>query len=201
MQYRDMVAGLLAQAEGCPEIEAVRCMRNACIEWCRETYSLTSGSVLLTGQGGGVPAPVVMTGLYIVDVVSIRIAGEPVDWVQMNSERTRDATATEPVVVGADPASLQVVPAPTAPTLVDLLIAVAPGPASEEVPDVLWLHHHEALEHGALARLLALPKKPWTDPATATWHGVQFQEAMTKAAALNGRNRFTQAQRLRVKPA
>lgn len=199
MLYADMLRGVIGRVKGCPESEAEDAMRNACIEFCSETYCIVNGAeVIATGE----PAEAIsMADLFVLAVIDARIAGVAVAVLAMNDDIIADATAEYPVIVFAEPSSLYVVPAPTTPVLVDLMVAVAPGPDSTEIPDFVWQRHHESLKYGALSRLLAEPDKPWTDTNTASWYEQKFRDAITKQAALGGRNRIHRAQRLRVKPA
>lgn len=199
MKYEDMVAGVLVRVKGCPESEAIDAIRNACIEFCQQTYCLVSGAVVVSSAGQ--LTATAFGDMFIVDVIDARIDGRPIDVVPMNSDRVATASDTDPVIVFADPSVLQLVPAPSAPVDVDLMVVLAPGQTSTEVPDVLWQRYAEWLKHGALARLMAEPEKGWTNERTSEYHDRKFQDAITKQSNLSGKNRIHRAQRLRVQPA
>lgn len=44
------------------------------------------------------------------------------------------------------------------------------------LPDVSYTHHLDALQWGTLARLLAMPKKPWTDKTLAAQYQRQYRQ-------------------------
>lgn len=198
MLYEEMVAkAVLSKVRGCPSAEAEDQMRNAVREWCKETRCIVLPAEVLSSDFSD---PIQHTDMYVIDVVDAELAGEPIDVVAMNDPRLANATAECPVIVFADQGDLQMVPTPTTPVTLNLLLAMAPGPDSTEAPDVLWQRFREELVHGALYRLLAQEGETWAKPAKAAFHETKWREAMTRQAALSGRNRLQNAQRLRVTP-
>ena len=131
----------------------------------------------------------------------VRINGEPVPVVAMNDPCIEEATSEYPVLLFAEPSGLFLLPEPTVGVPIDLMLAVAPGFLSTEAPDLLWQRHSEAMLHGALSRLLAEPGKVWSNPQFAGYCRQMFDAEITKQAALYGRNRITNAQWLRSRPA
>lgn len=202
MLYRDMVQGtVLSRAKGCPEDEAIDAMRNACIEFCEKTYFLTDGS---TVEVTGADVPDLELSAQVLDIIEARIQGEdePLAVYPMNDPRIDELDDDESAVVFADPNHPQLIPTPSAdaPVTLELLLAIAPGPTSTEVPDILWLRNSEALKHGALGRLLAIPGEAWSNDAKASFHLGLFAEAITRVAMKSGQNRRTTSRRLRVTP-
>jgi hypothetical protein len=53
-------------------------------------------------------------------------------------------------------------------------VAVKPLLTATTVDDVVLNKYDELLIHGALGRLYALPRKPWTDLQLASYHTAQF---------------------------
>lgn len=198
MQYLDMLTGVLPEVEGCPEDAAARAMRQACIDWCESTFCLTNPVEIVTTNAD--PEAIDLTAMWVVKIIEARIDGETVDVFAANDPALAELGTGEQAIVYADPGSPYVVPAPSAPVTVELLVAVAPGPDSTEVPDLIWQRYHESLEHGALARLMAKGGKSWTNEREAMRRAGLFEAAKTRIAARLGVNRVTTAQRLRVQP-
>lgn len=203
MLLLDMVQGtVLARVKGCPEDEAVDAMRNACIEFCERTRFLTDGSTVVV-TGNDIPDFIDMTA-QVIDIIEARIEGEtePLPIYPMNDPRIDELCDGERAVVFADPNTPSLVPPATndQPVTLELLLAYAPGPTANEVPDILWLRHSEALKHGALGRLHAIPGEAWSDDKKAAFHLQQFEQAISRVAFDLGRNRLTTSRRLRVKP-
>lgn len=62
-------------------------------------------------------------------------------------------------------------------------IAEAPTRTATEVNDYVFNRHAEDIAHGALHRLMAMPKKPWTNDGLAVWHGRMFNSAISAYGA------------------
>lgn len=201
MLYADMVQWVLSRAKGCPEDEAIDAMRNACIEFCEKTYFLTEGT---TTVFDGTDAPDIDLDRQVIDILEARIQGEdePIPIYAMNDPDIDEMEEDDTALIFADPNHAEVIPTPTAeaPVTIEMLIAYAPGPTSNEVPDILWLRNSEALKNGALGRVLAVPGEAWSNDTKAAYHLGLFAAAITRVAGQTGRNRLTTSRRLRVKP-
>lgn len=199
--YSNMVQWVLSRAKGCPEDEAIDAMRNACIEFCERTYFLTDGSTVVLPL---VDTPDLDLTTQVLDIIEARIEGEdtPLPIYPMNAPELDNLASDQYALTFADPNAPELIPAPTAdaPVTLELVMAYAPGPESQEVPDVLWLRHSETLKSGALGRVLSTPGEAWSDDAKAAFHLGRFEAAITRAAADIGRTRINTSRRLRVKP-
>lgn len=85
------------------------------------------------------------------------------------------------------PSSLTLWPTPSA-TLTGVLFveaALTLADAATVIPDISATHHFEAIYNGALARLLAMPNKPWTDQAAATTYGRMFRRSSMELRAVS----------------
>jgi hypothetical protein len=60
-------------------------------------------------------------------------------------------------------------------------VSVAPLRDACEVDRLFYERYHEAVVHGALARLFAIKKAEWYDPQLATLHTGQFDDKVTGA--------------------
>lgn len=199
MRYVDMIDAVLARCKGCPTAEAVDAMRNTCMEFCTDTYWLTTGNQIVVD---GTQVELTDLETQVVDVIEARIADETILVTYLNDPAIADLAIGEYALQFTDPNNGVLTPAATvdAPVTIDLLLAIAPGPSSTEVTDLLWQRWSEALKSGALARLMAEPGTAWWNPDTATYHRALFADAKAKASAQAGRNRMNVARRLRVQP-
>ena len=199
MLYVDMIQAVLVRAKGCPEFEAVDAMRNACIEFCITTRFLTEGTQVIVD---GTEVDLSSFDHMVLDVIEARVADKLIRVTYMNDADLDTLDPTEYALTFADPNHGELTPAPTiaAPVVLDMILSYAPGPSSNEVPDLLWLRNSEALKHGALYRLLAEPGKSWSDPKLSGYYSGLFMLAMEKMAADLGRNRQTTGRRMRARP-
>lgn len=191
---------LLIYVPGCPLALAAVCLRDAAIEYCKETMVLVTGSEVTFTPAAGTPVWDFAVD-QILDVLEARIDGEPIPVLSLNDPVADDLEDDVYCVRFADANNLSITPAPTADLDVDLLIATAPGPAALTMHDSLWAGHHEALKHGALRRLYEIPKRAWSDPQLAGYYGGLFQQAMAKNKHQFNRNVSQTARLLTVRPA
>lgn len=81
--------------------------------------------------------------------------------------------------------------APSAGGNLRILAALKPSRASTTFPTWIYERYIETIAHGAKARLLMVPKKPYTDLKLGAYHGEQFNglvgEARIRAARSNTR--------------
>ncbi len=105
----------------------------------------------------------------------------PCKITESRSERPRQYYFDPPTGV------LQLWPTPDA-TLSNVLyaeVALAPTTAAAAFPDLAESHHFEAIEHGALARLFAMPNKPWTNQDEARRYARMFRRACIEMRAVS----------------
>jgi hypothetical protein len=105
--------------------------------------------------------------------------------------RWRHQTGTPEYILGG-PAFLTLVPEPCADGTLAMVVALKPAPSSTGVDDTQYNEHREAIVHGAMARLMSSPKKPYTDPQLAQHHAQQFT-IKTAAAGMRVANSHARA--------
>lgn len=199
MLYADMVPWVMARANGLPEWEAIEAMRNACIEFCQQTYVLTTGSEVTID---GTELPVIDLTLGVVAIVEARIDGDEILVTYTNDPAVDELEDGEYALQYTNPNNAELTPPATlaSPVTISMLLAIAPGPTSTEVDDYLWQRYSEALKSGALYRVLADPGRPWANERAAGYHKTKFEQAIDMAAATTSVNRRQTANRLRVRP-
>lgn len=198
MNFVDVVDTVLVSVPGCPHDAAVDALRDAAIEFAMETHChITGRTVVFADRTWGDPNMVEQ----IVDVLDARMGGKPLTVTFVNDEELENLGPGESAITFVDPNTLQLTPPPTSPVAVELLVAVAPGPQATAMHDDLWRQYSKAIVDGALSSLYEIPKRSWSDPQLAAYHGDKFEKAKAKAMALAHRNVSRPARRLRVKPA
>lgn len=197
MNFIDVVPPILVEAEGCPEAMAVDALREAVIEFCRESYGWQTGvSVMSDAASTGS-----LNEIKVIDICDASIGGEPICVTFMNDRAIDEIDAQGPFLRFADPDSFDLYPSPAAPVLVDLLVIATPSPNALTFPDHIWREWSECLRHGALARLFASTKKPWSDYKAADYHRTLFDRDLRRAAISYQRNRRNHGRTLTVKRA
>lgn len=64
---------------------------------------------------------------------------------------------------------------------------LVPLPDATRLPNIAASHHFEPIFEGALARLLAMPNKPWTDPVMSMAYRAQFRRRCVQWRDIAGR--------------
>lgn len=191
---RFILGTILAEFEGCPEIVAVDALRNAFIEFCRESYGW-QGSVNVMSDASALPSS---NDMNVIDIVDARIADKRIAVTFMNADEG-EYDCADYVIRFADPNHFELEPAPTTPVEIKLTIIAAPLPSATLVPDHIWHEWHEALRHGAIGRIHE-SAKPWADAQKAGAHLGKFSRAVGDASIRYARNRRNHGRRLRVRP-
>lgn len=99
----------------------------------------------------------------------------------------RNQTGTPQYVLGGS-TGITLVPTPNVPGTLVLTVILKPSPASSSIDDSMFNEYREAIVHGALARLMYSPKKPYTDFNLAAFHERLFQMSAASASIRAARN-------------
>jgi hypothetical protein len=130
----------------------------------------------------------------LVDIISVKPAagGAPVKprtyvWLDENHSDWRNETAEIAqwyVLDGNNTIRLVFTPAVTTVGTIDYFIRAAVKPlvaTATTIQDLIANKYDEVLVHGALARLLFIPRKPWTDLNLGNYHRTEFEMGIIEA--------------------
>ncbi len=136
-------------------------------------------------------ATVIPSNTELVDIVSIKNISGSVPptprtfaWLDKNVSDWRTSTALEAkwfMLQGNNTLRLVPTPSDTVTNQYDLRVAVKPTLVATVIDDVIANKYDEVLVHGALGRLYAIPRKPWTDTNLAGFHLGVFTSAIPAA--------------------
>lgn len=90
------------------------------------------------------------------------------------------------------PNSLKLVPTPDLEGTLHLIVALKPDSSAIGIDDVIFQEHREAIAHGAKARLMFSPRKPYTNSELAVLN-MQMFNAKTMAAGMRAGRNYTLA--------
>jgi hypothetical protein len=182
---------VIPHAPGLPPIAARLNVLAAAIEFCERSrvwkYTPAAFAAELGVGTYAIPCP---DQADAVIVEAVRYNGEALiektpDQLGELYPDWRNETPDAPVYYTAlDQDSFTVVPAPS----VDLAGALAidgaykPDRDGTTLPAILYRNYLEGIASGALARILAAPNKPWSDPQGAMFHGHEFNTAIAEAS-------------------
>lgn len=124
----------------------------------------------------------------IIDIATAKIAGKeplrPMTRRQIQDYDPQWETRTgDPVAYILTGTSLRLWPTPSADASLNLRVVVMPNYGVSDIPNVLVQHYEVALRHGALARVLGMPRKPWTDKVESRYHSALFEYEVALATS------------------
>lgn len=127
-------------------------------------------------------------GTDLVKVLEAKING-----VEAGTENQDRAVSARTGIYALSPSQYRVYPTPAGAGTVAIRAAIKPGVLSTGIPDEYFSQHYEAIAWGAIARILAVSGKPWTDLNAAGNYASQFitkaAEAQSKALKSYGKAR------------
>lgn len=187
---------VLSDLPGAPTAAVDVALRQSAIQFCQQSLSwhynhpavaVTSG----TAQYAFVPpAEAVVHAIHYAAFDGSEIATR-VDESSVTIYDWRNESGTPKYVFGGA-TSLTLVPTPDAGGTLSLEVILKPSVDATGVDDAIFDEFREAIVHGALARLMLSPKKPYTDTALAAYHQQQFT-IKTAAAGTRAARNFTRA--------
>lgn len=94
--------------------------------------------------------------------------------------------------------TIALVLAPNATGALRVNAALKPTRASTSFPDWVYQRYVETIAHGAKARLMLIPTKPYSDPKLGEWHRAQFNDGIAEAKIRVARGTARSALRTRT---
>lgn len=164
---------VLPQVPGCLNAMALQSIFESYEEFCRRSlvYTLTPSAIdIVAATKDYTITP--DAGTVVSDVLKVFVSGKEVvprteEWLDANVTDWR-TTATGPARGYIVPAAntVRLVPIPSSAIDDGLVVKVALRPleTATTCPDVIFNDWRQAIVDGALARLLMMQKKPWTNP-------------------------------------
>lgn len=167
---------------------AVLEIRQAAIDFCRRS--------MIDRRTINPLNTVVGEAFYALDLPSVDVAVSQVLSVSINAESHHlspirpDEIPVGAIIKNAIPThysaefggtTLQLIFAPDAEYSLDVRVALEPTSTTDNLADWIASRYGNSIAHGALAELLANPKKPWTDDAMAAYYKSRFDAAIEEA--------------------
>jgi hypothetical protein len=197
--FDSALSRVLPYAPGCPDVTATFHLVQAAITFFARTlaWRVTLDDVL-TEVGVTQYAFPLPAGSALVKLLKYSLDGDDscnvVD--PDKGERLLANNHSHDVVWTDDRINFHVSPAPIEDDLpMSLTVALKPTQAATTLDAALFEHYIDAIATGALARILMLPKQPWTDKATASDKEIAFNDAIARTASAVSRGTARSKQR------
>lgn len=187
---------LLPDLPGCPYVAMGFALRQSAITFCEQSrawrYQLPDIEVVndVDTYAYITPAETLVHVVTYAEFNDLEIDATTKDKDMLVSD-WRHQTGVPKYVLGT-PTGVQLVPKPDLPGTLKLTVALKPDSHSTGIDDDIFQEYREAISHGAKARLMLSPNKPYTKPELASWHMQQFM-ALTSAAGARVARNYTNA--------
>ncbi len=186
VDWRKFLPLVRMSAAQCPVSAMLAKLREAAREFCsraRVWVIVSEATDILAGESVyGLRGP---TGADVCGVLSVRHKGRklkamtPEQW----SALPEAADANPTCFTVTEPGLVHLYPRPTEnqPGVLFIEAVVQPSLSSAQAPEFLLSKHGAVIAQGALARLMLIPDRPWTDPNLAAVCERKFEDGIAGA--------------------
>jgi hypothetical protein len=185
--FYDMAA---ADVPGCPLAVLDAALRLAAINFCEHSlawvYDHPDIPVMPNIQSYAFAPP---AGAVVHAILRAEFNGRKIGFSRAEVDRdisSRNNRTGMPEYMGASTTSLILMPTPGTSGMLAMTVALKPSPDAFGIDDSIFDEYREAIVHGALARLMLSPKKPYTNMQLAQYHdqlfGIRVADAGVRAA-------------------
>lgn len=184
----DFLPYVLPHVPGCPQVAARIEVRKACRQFCRETRVwkewLDPVDVVANEGEYALAAPADARVVWVEEVKLGDTRLEPMtrdDALAALGPSWDTTRRGEPSgYYQPDQDTVDLIPCPETSVAGALRVYVSLEVAEDAaaVPDLLAARYREAIAYGALARLLAVPGKPWSNPQAVAYYDGRFSAEM-----------------------
>lgn len=196
--WSDFYNDVLPEVPGCPTALAEHEIKRACIDFMVRTQIQRKTVVNIDHPGTATPLDLTHTDYVaateqVCEVLAVWVDDKPLDCksvaeIQQEYPDWMTVQGTPEYYV-QEGTALWLVPSPAAAltNAIKVRISYAPNNTATSIPDSVFNRYGEEIAIGAKGRLLAKPKKPWTDPSIAGEYLRVYSRAVDAATIRSAR--------------
>lgn len=181
---------VLPSAPECPEVVAVNAIRNAVIEFCYATnwwqgdYGTTAITAAILPYSFTVAASGMVAQVLVATYDGLPLAITSIEELDAKVVGWRTATGQIRAVFQPTPGIVDFYPRPAGTDSYNIFMRVSYAPlrAATTVDSTVYEAYLEEIAAGALARLLMVPNKSWTNEQAAAQYDSTFKSAKVQGA-------------------
>jgi len=192
--YEQFLNEVMPHVPGCQVNVAVNAIRNTVIEFCEKTLILqrdhdpVTVTQSLPDYDLDPPAGYLVTKImkaWYKNIPLVPAAPDEIGTVSVYNPLAPEAEGPgQPRwILQKDERTFSLLPVPdeSVANAITMRVALKPTRASSSVEDVIFEDYVEVIGHGACARLLSMPAKPWTSPQMAGVSKMLFDQGVNQA--------------------
>lgn len=194
--WSDFYDLVMPELPGCPLVVADNALRQSAISFCEQALAWRWDHPGIPVVAGTATYPFTPpAGAAVHGIIHAALDGRKITSNTGESDigvaSWRDQSGTPAYILGG-PAAATLVPNPDAAGILAMTVALKPSSSSAGIDDTQFNEYRDTIIHGALARLMLSPKKPYTHAQLAAYHQQQFSIG-TAAAGLRVARSYTRA--------
>lgn len=173
---------------GCPDPVAEAQVRLSIAEFCRRTHVWRQELTMSITSGEPRYDPVSVCNRQFVAVKGASVSGQDINPfipeemdARHSSWRSQSGTVSGYYLEGPSIVRLYRIPDAAVANGLVIRAAVAPKATDTDVDDFIFEQYNEDIAHGAIARIMSMKGKPWTDKQDALKYQGYFQSAVDRA--------------------
>lgn len=203
--YTEWLPAIQPYVPNCPSPMIIEAVRQACIDFCESSGYLRANldpfNTVQSDDTYELTAPI---DTVVCRVLHVRCGDRTVEAATQESleqETNRWRSLSGPPVryIQPDQDTIILNPVPNGIEAVYVFATLRPSQASGGVDDQIFERFKDRITSGALARLMAMPNLPWSNPELSGYHAGIYGGGVSDAADSAARG-LTNAVRLRVRP-
>lgn len=192
-ELSEFVKEILPQVSGCPNSLVIRAIRKAADRFCsssqvwREDIAAIDITINVDEYTISAPANTRIVGILSLMYDEQEISKKTEEWLDANDAGWRVPSVGTPyymVNYAPDKIKLNRLPSETIVGGIIPRVILKPDRVTTVIDDLIYNDWFEAIEHGALQRLMAMPNRDWSDIQLATYHGRHFLHQIQRAKAV-----------------
>lgn len=175
---------------GCPRPMVIEAIRSKVIEFCQKTRfwrAELDGFYTVADDEEyeiDVPSDSTIADILVIKVNNNELVPKTQDEVEelySPGSDWRESSGVPDCFFLRDTSTAVFVPIPDAAYPVRITVALKPTQASQGVEEIIFEEHKDTIMHGALAYLMQMPEKTWSNPNLSIFHDGKFTAEIPKA--------------------
>lgn len=190
IDFTDLLPDVLPHLAGDPSDPVTEAaIKRAAIDFCADSWIwqvLPDPMAVTSGQASYTFAPPAMADISAVlsaELAGVPLAARTVGWLNTNSPRWRTDAETPKFFTQLESATIILAPLPDITVASGLTATIALQPAHDATGLPAWIvgQYRYDIANGAIARLMLMADKPWTDLRNGGARLQEFQQATAQA--------------------
>ena len=171
----------------CPMALIVEAVRQACIEFCQNSrYWRKELDAFYTVATDSEYELITPTDSTIADVLLIKVNKEVLepktqDDLEVIYNEWRDQSGEPKYFFLKNTNTSILVPKPIGVYPVRVLVALKPTQSAQGVDEIIYEEYKDAIKHGALAYLMLMAEKTWSNPNMSAFYQSQFESSIQES--------------------